>query len=54
MNLISDHLPIYLRHKKCREVKAFSIIWGRSMRNYNAVLFQSVITSDDRWRLSGA
>ena len=50
MNQISDHLPIYLQRKKDSEVKTFSTTWGRSMRDYNAVLFQSVNTTYYRWR----
>ena len=30
-NQISDHQPIFIRHKKNREVKAFSTIWGRTI-----------------------
>ena len=50
MNQISDHLPVFLFRKKVRENKSFTKIWGRSMKNYNADLFQSVIMDDDRWR----
>ena len=49
-NQISDHQPIFIRQKKQREVKAFSTIWGRTMKNYNIVLFQSVVLDDERWR----
>ena len=47
MNQISDHL----QRKKYRKVKSFSTIWGRSRRDYIAVLFQSVIISNDNWRI---
>ena len=47
---ISDHQPIFIRRKKSRELKSFTTIWGRSMKNYNKDHFQNVILDDDRWR----
>ena len=49
-NQISDHQPIFIRRKKTREPKAFSTIWGRTMKDYNPGLFQSVILDDGRWQ----
>ena len=49
-NQISDHLPVFLIRKKTREAKSFTTIWGRSMKNYNADLYQSVVMTDARWR----
>ena len=49
-NQISDHQPIFIRRKKRREVKDFSTIWGRTMKNYNIALYQSVVLDDARWR----
>ena len=49
-NQISDHLPVYLIRKKSREDKLFTKTWGRSMKNCNIDLYQSVISTDKRWR----
>ena len=51
MNQISDHLPIFIRRKKEREKKSFSKVWGRSMKEYDVTLFQSVIVANYKWRL---
>ena len=50
-NQISDHQPIFIRRKKIREVKSFSTTWSRSMKDYDKLLFQSVVKDDDRWQL---
>ena len=50
-NQISDHQAIFIRRKKSREVLAFLTIWGRTMKDYNPVLFQNVIVDDERWKL---
>ena len=48
---ISDHLPIFIRRKKGRERKSFTHIRGRSMKNYDKTLFQSVLVADKQWKL---
>ena len=49
-NQISDHQLIFIRRKNQREVKSFTKITGRSMKDCNKVHFQSVILDDNRWR----
>ena len=49
-NQISDHQPIFIRRKKARELKASSSILGRTMKDYNSVLFQGVIRDDVKWQ----
>ena len=48
-NEISDHLPVFIIKKKEREIKTFSNIWGRTMKNYDIISFQSLITEHQAW-----
>ena len=50
-NEISDHLPVFIIKKKEREVKTFSHIWGRTMKNYDVASFQNLIISHNSWKL---
>ena len=46
-HFISDHQPIYLVHKKGRDVRHSEIFKGRSYRNYNKDLFTSKLLAID-------
>ena len=48
--ILSDHLPVYIIKKKCRESKEFSYITGRSYKNYVKESFQYDINSHVKWK----
>ena len=47
VDIISDHMPIYICIKKQRNTAKFQKIKGRTYRNYNKDILQALITNDN-------